>query len=213
MAKTKRDISRYKRKVTYGEKTMSRKELEKLVTKRVREVNQMLANIKRKHGKKELSWAGRKLRSKLSTKNLKAFNMSKAIISFDTSQATTTQLNAILKAINQFKESKTSTNKGIEKVREQHRDFLKEITNDPEFVDSLSDEYIDNAYRIYTDREIGDITDFIDPSELFALCIRAKQYGMSYQSFENMLLSRIDSTVDLDFRDSIIRIYELYVAR
>lgn len=209
MTKNNRNLSRYKRNVL--DKKLSKKELEKLVKKRINEANARLSSIKRKHGRK-MSWASKKLSSRLSIKVVNAFNTKKNIITLP-SNASVSQLNAILTAIDKFMISRTSSNKGINETNKQHRDYLKEITDDPEFVDSLTDDDINNVYRLYTDRNIADITEFIDPSELFALCIRAKQYNMSFTAFEEMLLKYINAGNDLDFRESILRVYNLYVAR
>lgn len=209
MAKPNRNLARYKRTITYEDR--NKQELLKIAKQRVTKANQMINSLKRRHGK-SLSWAGRILESRLTRKPAKhLYNVSKQIIRMPSSRSTTTELTQIIKAIDNFMKSKTSTNVGVEKVKKQHRDYLIEITDDEDFVNRLTDEEIDNVYRIYNDRNIRNITDYIPPSELFALCMRAKQYNMSYNSFEEMLLNYIGETNNLDFRDSIIRVYEVYV--
>ncbi len=119
------------------------------------------------------------------------------------------ELRGIIKATKNFLKSQTSTPKGIKDVETKTKENIANIISD-----DVSSEEVETLYNFFTDSDFNQVTQFIDPSELFVILNYCRENNIS----ENGFLKQIENYVfsdslytDSDIQDALLRIYNKYV--
>ena len=156
---------------------------------------------------KSNTWAGKKLRNKISSINNVSMKKGKIVLSKNIKPIDLTALN---KAMKNFRNSKTSNVKGIKEIENRIKQTLKD--NVDEFYD-LSDEETELLYDFYNDKDYKYITQYIDPSELDVTLAETK----AEDGDENDFLRKIENYVhkdslykDDDLIDALENIYNKF---
>ena len=154
------------------------------------------------------SWSSRRLSDRLDTKVLKAWNKSGKIKV--NKNLNNTQLLTIQKATNQFLTSSTSTAKGIESVKAKTMETLKASLSKDE---KLSDMEVETAYEMLANKDFDYFNnkDRVGASTMWALIEDAIEYNQTESTFINRVLNMYESSNDLDAKERLKRLYEVYV--
>lgn len=187
------------------ELTAEQQKLFQELTKMAKRANQRLVRLERTFG--EGTWASKKLRNRLVTEPLQAWTSSGRIKV--NKSMTVTQMRAVLKATNQFLNSKTSTIKGIKEVR---KTTIKAIATSMSIdEEKLTDDEAMTLYDMLSDDYVRDIIRYIPASEFWALIEEAKEMQDSEDDFISRISDYIEFGNDLDMREKLEVIYEKYV--
>jgi hypothetical protein len=173
--------------------------------RKVGQANKRLRAIKNEFG--TLGWAGETLKDKTEMNLIKAWTSKGIRINKNMSKE---QQKAVLKAINNFFKSKTSTIKGIKRVQREQIESLR-ITFSRDDVE-LTTEESKALYKRFEDRDYTTVTRFIKPSDLNVLIDVAKEHNDTFKQFMRRRVdSYITGIIDKNLRISLKAIYEKYV--
>lgn len=187
------------------ELTKEQQELYTELKKLTNRANQRLVRLEREFGTN--TWASKKLMNRLVADPLQAWT-SKNRVRVNKSM-NITQMRAILKAVNQFLNSKTSTKRGIKQIK---KTTIKNIaislgTDDEE----LTNEQAEVLYDMLSDDYVTDILRYIPASEFWSLIEEAKEMKDTEQSFINRIKTYIEFGNDVDMVDKLSVIYNNYI--
>ncbi len=176
----------------------------------VNQANARLRSLERRH--KTGTWASKTLKNRLGIATLRAWKNNRVRLR---SNLTNTQLASINKAISSFLKSKTATNKGIEEIRQEQIENIKErLTLDDEKAEEMTDEEAEFFYDMFGDSDFQVVADKVGASALQA----AIQDAIEEDDSEDMFIQRVawygglrGGTGDLDIQERAIRIYNKYV--
>ena len=168
------------------------------------QANKRLRSIINEFG--TLGWAGQKLKEKTEINLIDAWRSKGIKVNKSMSDK---QLKAVIKAIDNFLQSKTSNVKGIrETMRKQQESIRLSLSN--ENINLTKDES-KTLYSFFNDSDFLNLTNFIPASDLFALLEDSKENNDN----ENQFIKRIENYIvvgeDEDVKNQLIRIYNKYV--
>ena len=148
-------------------------ELKKLSKK----ANQRIVRLEREFGTENL--AIRNLRDKLAIEPLQAWTASGRVkVNKSMSEI---QMKATIKATNQFIHSKLSTKSGIKKAKKKAIETLRvRFSTD---VKELTTEEAEVLYNIFTDKDVNQITNFVQGSDAQAVTDNAREQNQSFNDF------------------------------
>ena len=217
MAKSYRDISRYKRNVLveYREIQALEREL-KMLLKKVDKVNKMLKALK-KSGQYKESIAVENLVNFLDSSTVqikpsgKSGLYSKSAIKTKVKMKNVTSLTAINKALDSFIQNKTSTPAGMDMLYKQRKDELLKYL-DEDFVESLSYEDLKTIYSVYQSNEYDTLQNRMGSAAFFSLYTQAIDEEWDKNKFVNEVDKYIESGEDLDLKEAITKIYDNYIS-
>lgn len=179
-------------------KKTSEQQYRELVRK-VGQANKRLRAIKNEFG--TLGWAGESLKNKTEMNLIKAWTSRGIKVNKNMSEE---QQKAVLKAINNFLKSKTSSVSGIKRTIKSQQEALK-VNLD------ISTDESKTLYKFFEDKDFNYVTNYIDASSLFVLLEDSKEE----QHSENEFIKRIENYIlvgeDESVRNSLKRIYNNYV--
>lgn len=185
------------------------KELYREVQRQVREVNQRLNSLERRHARG--TWSSGKLMTRIQSNKTKGLLYKGKRIKLKP-KMTKTNLVQVQKATKQFLESSTSTNKGIKKVRESTIKSIKDTLNlGRDKTQRISDKDAEFLYSTLEDRKIRDLIDEIGASTVWWEVDLARQQHTSEYEFVERLNMYIEQGMDDDLREQAIHIYNTYV--
>lgn len=175
--------------------------------KKVIQANKAISRIEKQYG--ESSWGINKLYNKLDNEVFKGITKSGRVrLNKNMSDI---QLKAIEKATSNFLENKkTSTLTGIKGVIKDVKLSLKATYGD--MGNKLSNKEVNMLYDLVEDKDKRVITEQIGASDLWATIIQAKEQGLDYNKFEEILKNRSSADInDLDGKEFLEDIYNRYV--
>ena len=178
-------------------------ELKKL-TKRA---NQRLVRLERYSGRSD-SWAAKRLKEKLEIEKLQAWTGKNRIRL--NKKMTVTQLKAVTKATEQFLKSKTSTKRGIEKVKKSAIKGIKLTVSDE---DLITDEEAETLYNMLGNEYVKDLTQYIPASDFWIMIEAAKEFKDTEESFLERIDMYIEYGNDETMREKLKVIYNKYVKK
>lgn len=139
--------------------------------------NQRIVRLEREFGTENL--AIRNLRDKLAIEPLQAWTF-KGRVKVNKSM-TEIQMKATIKATNQFLNSKLSTRSGIKKAKKKAIETLRvRFSTD---VKELTTEEAEVLYNIFTDKDVNQITNFVQGSAAQAVTDNAREQNQSFNDF------------------------------
>lgn len=177
--------------------------LERETKKTVAKVNERIKSIRRKYKTGKYTWSITNIKNMLP----KFFRKNKVIIPQKPKEI---ELLNILKESKKFLESKASTKKGIEEIKQRAKTTLKETLSDIDV--NITDQDVDDYYSMFED---NDFNNFIKEtgltaSEVWAIMDDAVRSGDTEKDFINRLNTFINIQ-DEDIRKRAIRLYNKYV--
>lgn len=170
------------------------------------QANKRLRAIKNEFG--SISWAGSKLKSKTEIPLIDVWRSNRIKVNRNMSVK---QMQATIKAINDFLNYQTSTVKGIKQTKMKTINTFKETLSLNEDV-ILSNKEAESLYSLFGDKDYNLVTNYIDSSELNALLLEAKEMGDTKEQFIRRISMYIDVGQDEDLKQALINIYDKYVA-
>ena len=208
----RKSISRYKRSVVAPSKRIDMKKEAKIV-------NRMIRSLKKKHTNvRDISYALQTLVGKLDLTSRKSgvklidkrSNMIKIanIVNLKPVSA-----RAFIQALKQFKQSESSTNRGLVRIAKRQRQMLLKMTSNEEFVNSLSDKELIKFHKVFEDEKYEAAMQGLDSDSAYAIMLDVFQYQVSEKDFENMISTYANNEPDLEIRKSMQEIYKKYLMR
>lgn len=76
----------------------------------------------------------------------------------------------------------------------------------------LSDKEVETLYKFFSDKDFQRISDYIPPSDLWALLQDAKEKGYNEEKFLSSISRYLEVGNDLDMINSLSNIYNKYVS-
>lgn len=176
------------------------------IRKDVSIANQRIRRIQAKYG--DSAWAVANLYDKLDTNVIKAINPYSGEIRMN-KKMSDAQLNAIRSATDEFLKSKTSKLSGIKQAKANMISSLRSSlsTEDVE----LTDKEAQALYRLVEDKDLRTTTEYIGASKLWDLMIDAKAKRATEDEWYKMLIDYNAFGKDLDMKNDLKRIYDLYI--
>ena len=139
--------------------------------------NQRIVRLEREFGTENL--AIRNLRDKLAIEPLQAWTV-KGRVKVNKSMSEI-QMKATIKATNQFLNSKLSTRTGIKKAKKKAIETLRvRFSTD---VKELTTQEAEVLYNIFTDKDVNQITNFVQGSDAQAVTDNAREQNQSFNDF------------------------------
>ena len=185
------------------------KELYREVQRQVREVNQRLNSLERKHARG--TWSSGKLMTRIQSNKTKGLLYKGKRIKLKP-KMTKTNLTQVQKATRQFLESATSNNKGIKKVKQSTIKSLKDTLNlGADKSKRLSDKDAEFLYSVLEDKGVRDLINNIGASTLWSEIRYADVNNISEDKFIDRLNNYMAQDMDEDLKEQAIRVYEKYV--
>ena len=168
------------------------------------QANKRLREIKNEFG--SLGWAGSKLKEKTEISLINAWRSQGIKINKSMSDK---QLKVIIKAINDFLKSQTSTVKGIKQVMKKTQSSIRQILSYDDI--NLSVDEAKTLYSFFGDKDFSTISNYIGASESFALLQDAKENKDTEEEFISRIERYIVVGEDEDVKESLKKIYDKYV--
>lgn len=197
-----------KRRSIQNIKDKQLKRLYRETEKLVRETNKRLNSLERYHASG--TWSTGKLKTRIRSNKTKGLLYKGKRIKLKP-KMTKTNLVQIQKATRQFLDSVTSTNRGIEAIKNKTIESLKGTLNFNQDK-KLSDKDVESMYKILEDEGYkAHLMDMIPPSLLWqelSYCIR---HNLGVDSFISRLNKYLEQDMDLDLQEEARRIFETYV--
>ena len=175
--------------------------------KQIREVNSLLNSLERHH--KTRTWATKKLINRLNNNVIDIWQDSKGRLKIQ-KKVSQTKLIAIRKALTQFINSKTSTNKGIKSVKDKTIQTIiesKTSIKDEEKVDEKDAEFY---YSMLGNSDFDYFSDKIQASTLWVEIEDSIANNDTEEDWINKL-ENYGTINDEDARNRAIRLYQKYI--
>lgn len=201
-------MKRQRRKIAVTKKLTSKQTTEKLerdTRKLVSKANARLDSLQRKY--RSGTYASKKLVNRLTSGKMNFWNKGKISIS-KKKKISKTQLIALNKAVTQFLNSKTSTNKGISEWRKKQIENIR-ISRSMED-DNFTEEDAEDFFEMFGDNDFDFFARKIGASTLQEIIYDAISEGDDEDNF----VSRLELYIvinDLDIREKALRLYNKYV--
>ena len=177
--------------------------LEREAKKAVQQVNQRIKSIRRKYKTGKYTWSITNIKNMLP----KFFCKNRVIIPQKPKEI---ELLNILKESKKFLESKASTKKGIEEIKQRAKTTLKETLSDIDV--NITDQDVDDYYSMFED---NDFNNFIKETGLTASEVWAiMDDAVRSDDTENNFINRLNTFINIqdeDIRKRAIRLYNKYV--
>lgn len=177
--------------------------LERETKKTVAKVNERIKSIRKKYKTGKYTWSITNIKNMLP----KFYKDNRIIIPKKPKEI---ELLNILKESRKFLESKASTKKGIEEIKERAKTTLKETLSDIDV--NITEQDVDDYYSMFED---NDFNNFIKEtgltaSEVWAIMDDSIRSGDTENNFINRLNTFINIQ-DEDIKNRAIRLYNKYV--
>ena len=175
--------------------------------KQIREVNSLLNSLERHH--KTGTWATKKLINRLNNNVIDIWQDSKGRLKVP-KKVSQTKLIAIRKALTQFMNSKTSTNKGIKSVKGKTIQSIIESMSDVEDEKKVNEEDAEFYFSMLGDSDFDYFSDKIQASTMWVEIEDSINNNDSEEEWLNKLES-YGTINDEEARNRAIRLYQKYI--
>lgn len=187
------------------ELTKEQQQLYTELKKLVKRANQRLVRLERSFGIN--TWAFKKLMNRLSAEPILAWSKNNRILL--NKSMNITKMKAILKATNQFLNSKTSTVRGIKKIK---KTTIKSIATSIGIDDEeLSFEEAESLYNIFEDKDTLQLVNYIGASETRDFIQEAKEVNMSENEFLKTIELYLNYGNDKEMLQTIKNVYNKFI--
>ena len=121
------------------------------------------------------------------------------------------QFKAVNKAIEMFKESESSTVRGLKVQVARQREHLVEIFEDREAVNKLSDEDIYNLNKVWGTHDYENLRDVLGSKDTETVILKAISEKTGKINFRRKIDMLMEQEADKDLKRSIYNIYEEFI--
>ena len=121
------------------------------------------------------------------------------------------QFKAVNKAIEMFKESESSTVRGLKIQVARQREHLVEIFEDREAVNKLSDEDIYNLNKVWGTHDYENLRDVLGSKDTETVILKAISEKTGKINFRRKIDMLMEQEADKDLKRSIYNIYEEFI--
>ena len=191
-----------------------------------KQVNQRLKSLQKKGATSSLAF--KDLQSNLSLKMFKSFNIKKGRVKISQEVLKSkTKSTAVAKHINKFLNSKLSTKKGLEEIRQKtikslskslleqkkYRYTDEELKNKLNELEQLTQQQSEAFVRMFGDKDYKFFTNNfnLEASEFMVFIDEAIEKEMTLEEFDTYMNKYIVDLKDTDYRDYLTSIYNKYV--
>ena len=122
------------------------------------------------------------------------------------------QFREIQQSFKFFERSESSTVSGMKNIIQRQRDYIAGKTS-RRFANMLSDSQLISFNKVYESREWENLRDVVASDEISDIMMEAKQKRWSENKFEKELTKYMEEEPDVNLKNDIKTIYELYVKR
>lgn len=122
------------------------------------------------------------------------------------------QFREIQQSFKFFERSESSTVSGMKNIIQRQRDYIAGKTS-KRFANMLSDSQLISFNKVYESREWENLRDVVASDETSDIMMEAKQKRWSENKFEKELTKYMEEEPDVNLKNDIKSIYELYVKR
>ena len=122
------------------------------------------------------------------------------------------QFREIQQSFKFFERSESSTVSGMKNIIQRQRDYIAGKTS-RRFANMLSDSQLISFNKVYESREWENLRDVVASDETSDIMMEAKQKRWSENKFEKELTKYMEEEPDVNLKNDIKSIYELYVKR
>ena len=168
------------------------------------QANKRLRDIKNEFG--SLGWAGQKLKQKVDISVLDAWRSKGIKINKSMSEK---QLKAVIKAIDDFLKSKTSSVKGIKQTIKKSQESLRQTLSLEDV--NITVEESKTLYKFFEDTDFNKLVNYLGASETFAIIQDAKESNDNNNDFIERIERYLMIGEDEDMKRSLSNIYNKYV--
>lgn len=175
--------------------------------KQIREVNSLLNSLERHH--KTGTWSTKKLINRLNNNVIDIWQDSKGRLKVP-KKVSQTKLIAIRKALTQFMNSKTSTNKGIKNVKDKTIQSIIESMTDVDDEKKVNEKDAEFYFSMLGDSDFDYFSDKIQASTLWVEIEDSISSNDSEEDWINKL-ENYGTINDEDARNRAIRLYQKYI--
>lgn len=168
------------------------------------QANKRIRAIRQEFG--TLGWAGNKLKEKTEINLINAWRSKGIRINKNMSDQ---QLKSVIKAIDNFLESKTSTIKGIKQTMKKTQKSIRMNLSDEDI--ELTPQESQTLYSFFSDKDFNNLTNFIPASDLFVLLEDSKESNDSESDFLKRIENYISIGNDEDIKNNLLSMYTKYV--
>ena len=122
------------------------------------------------------------------------------------------QFREIQQSFKFFERSESSTVSGMKNIIQRQRDYIASKTS-RRFANMLSDSQLISFNKVYESKEWENLRDVVASDETSDIMMEAKQKRWSENKFEKELTKYMEEEPDVNLKNDIKSIYELYVKR
>ena len=122
------------------------------------------------------------------------------------------QFREIQQSFKFFNRSESSTVSGMKNIIQRQRDYIAGKTS-RRFANMLSDSQLISFNKVYESREWENLRDVVSSDEISDIMMESKQKRWSENKFEKELTKYMEEEPDVNLKNDIKTIYELYVKR
>ena len=185
----------------------------KQINKEIRDVNDMLKRLYR-HGEKN-TWASKRLLARLNTVRRAVNPKTKQLRAIDLNRRLTVgEIREYQKSLQAFKESETSTMKGIQEVKNKTLQRIKQSVSKVDEQGKLimpTDKQTEALYTMFYDKNYQTVTDTLTPSELWRLAMAAHEKNIEPEDFVDFVIKNHGDIEDQDVKDALEAVYKNFI--
>ena len=206
-------ISKRKR----GKKLPSKKDdmtqIVRQINKEIRDVNDMLERLYR-HGEKN-TWASKRLLARLNTVRRAVNPKTKQLRAIDLNRKLTVgEIREYQKSLQAFKQSETSTIRGIRKIENRIKDKIRQTVTTIDEQGKLNmptKKETEALYNLFEDKNFQDLSETIRASELWALLTNAKEMNDTPENFVENVSNYVLDIEDEDIKNALKHVYQNFL--
>ena len=183
------------------------------INKEIRDVNDMLERLYR-HGEKN-TWASKRLLARLNTVRRAVNPKTKQLRAIDLNRKLTVgEIREYQKSIEAFKQSETSTMKGIREAKMRTLQNIKQSVSKVDEQGKIimpTDKQTEALYTMFYDKNYQTVSDTIPPSELWRLAMVAHEKNIEPESFVDFVVKNHGDIEDQDVKDALEAVYRNFI--
>lgn len=185
----------------------------KQINKEIRDVNDMLDRLYR-HGEKN-TWASKRLLARLNTVRRAVNPKTKQLRAIDLNRKLTVgEIREYQKSMEAFKQSETSTMKGIREAKNKTLQRIKQSVSKVDEQGKLimpTDKQTEALYTMFYDKNYLTVTDTLTPSELWRLSMAAYEKNIEPEDFVDFVIKNHGYIEDQDVKDAVEAVYRNFI--
>lgn len=206
-------VSKRKRGKKLPTKKNDMAQIVRQINKEIRDVNDMLERLYR-HGEKN-TWASKRLLARLNTVRRAVNPKTKQLRAIDLNRKLTVgEIREYQKSIQAFKESETSTIRGIRKIENRVKDKIRQTVTTIDEQGKLNmptQKETEALYNLFEDKNFQDLSETIRASELWGLLTNAKEMNDTPENFVENVSKYVLDIEDEDIKNALKHVYQNFL--